>query len=321
MSSGEQRKVVVVFGATGLQGGSIIEQILSDPKASSQFSIRGITRDPTKPAAKALTAKGVDCVAADLEDKPSLRKAFEGAYAAYAVTNYWEKLSAEIEVQQGKNVADVAKAVGLQHLIWSSLPNVTKLSGGALSQVYHFDSKADVEEYIRKIGVPATFFMPGFYMSNIPGNAFAPNPENGTYRFALPIPPNSPMPLFDTGSDTGKFVKAILLNREKCLGKNVLGATDYYTPEQIVEQFKEVKPKAGHGATYAELPPEVYKGFLAKAGLPEFAQEELLQNMQLMPQFGYYGGASLKESHDLVGGGLTTWSEFAAKTPAWKDLD
>lgn len=63
MSSGEQRKVVVVFGATGLQGGSIIEQILSDPKASSQFSIRGITRDPTKPAAKALTAKGVDCVA------------------------------------------------------------------------------------------------------------------------------------------------------------------------------------------------------------------------------------------------------------------
>lgn len=141
--------------------------------------------------------------------------------------------------------------------------------------------------------------MPGFYMSNIPGKSFAPNPENGTYRFALPIPANSPMPLFATGSDTGKFVKAILLNREKCLGKHVLGATDYYTPEQIVEQFKEVKPNAGRGATYAELPPEVFKGFLGKTGMPEPVQEEMLQNMQLMPQFGYYFGASLKETHDV----------------------
>ncbi|KAI4135266.1 MAG: hypothetical protein LQ347_000814 [Umbilicaria vellea] len=321
MDHSEPKKVLVVFGATGLQGGSIIEQVLADPKASSQFSIRGITRDPSKPAAKELTAKGVECVAADLEDKASLRKALEGAYAAYAVTNFWEKFSAELEVQQGKNVADVAKEVGLQHLVWSSLPNVTKLSGGALSKVHHFDSKAEVEEYIRQIGVPATFFMPGFYMSNIPGKSFAPNPENGTYRFALPIPANSPMPLFATGYDTGKFVKAILLNREKCLGKHVLGATDYYTPEQIVEQFKEVKPNAGRGATYAELPPEVFKGFLGKTGMAEPVQEEMLQNMQLMPQFGYYFGASLKETHDLVGGGLTTWKEFAAKSPAWKDLD
>ena len=176
---------------------------------------------------------------------------------------------------------------------------LSPVSRGALSQVHHFDSKANVEEYIRQIGVPATFFMPGFYMSNLSGQFFKPNPENGTYRFALPIPGNSPMPLFDTGSDTGKFVKAILLNREKWLGKNVLGATDYYTPDQIVEQFKEVKPKAGQGATFAELPPEVFKGFLAKAGMPEPVQEEMLQNMQLMPQFGYYGGASLKESHDV----------------------
>lgn len=63
MTPSEQKKVLVVFGATGLQGGSIIEQVLADPKASSQFSLRGITRDPSKPAAKALTAKGVDCVA------------------------------------------------------------------------------------------------------------------------------------------------------------------------------------------------------------------------------------------------------------------
>ena len=55
-------KVVVVFGATGNQGGSVIQTFLNDPKLTQQFKLRAITRDPSKPAAKALAAKGVDCV-------------------------------------------------------------------------------------------------------------------------------------------------------------------------------------------------------------------------------------------------------------------
>jgi len=46
---------------------------------------------------------------ADFENKDSLRKALHGAYAVYAVTNYWEKMDGKLELQQGKNVADVAK--------------------------------------------------------------------------------------------------------------------------------------------------------------------------------------------------------------------
>ena len=45
----------------------------------------------------------------DLDSKDSLREAFKDAYAAYAVTNYWESMSADKEVQQGKNVVDAAK--------------------------------------------------------------------------------------------------------------------------------------------------------------------------------------------------------------------
>lgn len=63
MSSQWTYKILVIFRATGLQGSSITEQILSDLKAPSQFSIWAITQDLTKPAAKKLTAKGVDCVA------------------------------------------------------------------------------------------------------------------------------------------------------------------------------------------------------------------------------------------------------------------
>lgn len=56
------QKILVVFGATGVQGGSVIKSILGDPKAAEVFKLRGITRDPSKPNAKALAEKGVECV-------------------------------------------------------------------------------------------------------------------------------------------------------------------------------------------------------------------------------------------------------------------
>jgi uncharacterized protein YbjT (DUF2867 family) len=56
------KKIVVVFGATGNQGGSVIKTLLEDPSINSQFEIRGVTRDASKPAAVALAEKGVSFV-------------------------------------------------------------------------------------------------------------------------------------------------------------------------------------------------------------------------------------------------------------------
>ncbi|KAK2855748.1 hypothetical protein FQN49_004877 [Arthroderma sp. PD_2] len=312
------KNVLVVFGATGKQGGSVINSVLGDEKAASQFSIRAITRDPSKLSAQALTEKGVECVKADLNSRESVTEALKGAYAVFAVTNFWETGKSETEIQQGKNIADAAKETGVQHLIWSSLINVTKVSGGKLTGVSHFDSKAAVEEYIRKIGVPATFFLPGFYMSNIPGQSL--NNMEGVYNFSNPIPANSPIPLIDTELDTGKFVKAILLNREKVLGKQIYGATDYYTPEQIIADFQAVKPQDGKGGAAIQIPDQAFKGFLAMNGMSEEAQEEMLQNMQLLYLYGYYGGESLKESLALLDEPPTTWKSFIEQEPIWANL-
>jgi hypothetical protein len=177
--------------------------------------------------------------------------------------------------------------------------NVTELSKGALSHVNHFDSKAAIESYVRELGIPASFFLPGFYMSNLPGGMFRQVPPNNAWTLGLPIPGSSPVPLLDTADDTGKFVKGILLNREKSLGKRILGATDYYTLNQIVEQFKELYPEAGKDAKAVELPHGVFKNILIGAGQQEENAEELLQNMRLMHEFGYFGGADLKESHSV----------------------
>lgn len=65
-----------------------------------------------------MTAQGVEMVAADLDDKASLVKAFEGAYGVYAVTDFWATMDKDIEVKQGKNMADAAKVrIPLQLLV------------------------------------------------------------------------------------------------------------------------------------------------------------------------------------------------------------
>ena len=184
----------------------------------------------------------------------------------------------------------------MQHLIWSSLLDVSKLTRGKFPNVEHFDSKAAVETYIRQIGIPATFFMPGFFMSNIPGNMLRPLPPNNAWTMALPMPSDTPMPLFDAAGDTGKFVKAILTHRDTVLGKQIHAATDYYTPDDVVSTFKQLYPEAGKEARFLQVEKEQYKGALAKAGMPEKAQEELYENMAFMHDFGYYGKASLEPS-------------------------
>jgi hypothetical protein len=119
-------KILTVFGATGNQGGSVVNAVLNHPKLSSEYKIRGVTRDTSKPAAQALAQKGVEVVQGDINDKDSLKRIIEGSSAVFAVTNYWEKASKEYEYKQGTSIADTAHEAGVDHLIWSSLPHVTK---------------------------------------------------------------------------------------------------------------------------------------------------------------------------------------------------
>ncbi|RYP04363.1 hypothetical protein DL764_004499 [Monosporascus ibericus] len=305
------KKVITVFGATGAQGGGIISTFLSDPKLKNQWAVRGVTRDVSKDSSKKLAEQGVEVVAADINDKTSLVKALAGSYAAYGVTNYWEKADMKLEIQQGKNLADAAKEAGVQHYIWSSLYNVNKLSKGKLPHVYHFDSKAEVEDYVRELGIPATFFLPGFYMSNIPGGMFKPSPPDDAWTFGLPVAASSPIPMYDP-RDTGKYIKAIVLNREALLGKHFLGATAYVTAQEIVDTFKTLFPEAGKTARFFQVPEEMFRGFMKSQGSPDYIVDEFYENMRLLEEFGYYGGEPLDESHKYVEDPLTTWEEYAA---------
>ncbi|ROT42288.1 NmrA-like family protein [Sodiomyces alkalinus F11] len=312
------KNIITVFGATGKQGGSVVDIFLNDPKLKNDWTVRAVTRDTSSDRAKALAPKGVEVVAADLEDKDSLVKAVTGASAVFGVTNYWEKLDKNIEIQQGKNLADASKEAGVDHFVWSSLPHVEKLTNGTLPNVYHFDSKAEVEEYARKLGIPVSFFHAGFYMSNLSEGMIAKAEDRGgAWTLRFPFDGNTPIPLFEAATDTGKFIKGMVLHRDAVLGKQILGATAYVTPDEIIATFRELFPEAGANVAYQEVAPEVAKQ--AFPG-PEFVKLEMLETLLLIGRYGYYGGAGLEESHAIVEDKLTTWNEYAKQAPGFKDL-
>ncbi|KAF4540339.1 Family transcriptional regulator [Lasiodiplodia theobromae] len=296
-------KLITVFGATGNQGGSVIKAILADSVLSKEFKIRGITRDVSKPAAQALTSKGVEMTAADLSSKPSLQGALKGSHTVFLVTNYWETANAEVEITQGKNVADVSKELGVQHLIFSSLLHVTETSGGKLKHVPHFDGKAEIERYIKNSGVPCSFFLPGYFMSNYKSQL--KEGEDGVVTLAYPVSAAARFPLLDIAEDTGKFVKAIIKNRDRLLGAHVYGAADYYTPEQILSEYAEV---TGKTTRFVQVSNEQYMKFL-----PEPIAEEMLENHLFIESPGYYNGASLADSLGLLEEKPVSWKEFVAK--------
>ncbi|KAH6661474.1 NMRAL1 protein [Plectosphaerella plurivora] len=313
------KKIITIFGATGQQGGSIVTTFLGDAKLRAEWTVRAVTRDVTKDSAKKLAALGAEIVQADLSDKTTLATAVAGADAVFAVTNYWETMNMDLEVDQGKAIVDAVKAAGTGHFIWSSLYDVKKLTNGKLPHVYHFDGKAVVEEYARSLGIPATFFMPGFYMSNLPGQSLRADPPENNWILALPTPDSAPFPVFDI-TDTGKVVKAIVLNKDKVLGQRVLAAYKYMTPTELLDEFKAVYPEAGKTARFFSIPHSDYLATLKGMGMPDFAAEEVLENMRLMDEGGYYGGASLDESHALLQDELTSWKEFIGKAAAFDDL-
>ncbi|KAL2298761.1 hypothetical protein Nmel_014358, partial [Mimus melanotis] len=179
------KKLIVVFGATGAQGGGVARALLDD----GTFKVRAVTRSPGKKEAEELRRRGAEVVKADVDDEASLERALAGAYGAFIVTNFWEHCSKEKEVEQreggcgdvgdvpfpsswlvsrcaqGRRLADLSKRQGLHHVVFSGLENVHQLTGGRL-EVLHFDGKGVVEEYFQKIGVPTTIIRLPFYFEN-----------------------------------------------------------------------------------------------------------------------------------------------------------
>ena len=305
-------KLLVIFGATGQQGGSVIDYILNDAELSQKYRLRGVTRQPSQPAAGRLIERGVEVVRGDLDDENSLKDAMKGAHTIFAVTTtIYDEQCKEREVRQGKAIADVAVASGAQYLIFSTLSSATKISKGKYA-VDSFDSKAEVEEYIRGLPIQSAFFAPGGFMENFMGGmAPRPSPDgSGTYTMTNVVTPDTNFPLIATVLDSGKYVGAILAEPEKYQGKVLSASTELYSFDRLA---KIMSKATGKTVKYQQIPADVFRSFMPPV------QAEVLTNMMLFHQdYGYYGPDTkelVEWTAQQARGKLTTLEEFLKKMP------
>ncbi|XP_040841781.1 nmrA-like family domain-containing protein 1 [Ochotona curzoniae] len=244
------KKVIAVFGATGAQGGPVVRALLD----AKHFAVRALTRDVTKPSALALKDLGAEVVKCDLDDEASLVAALKGVYGAFLVTNFWEYLDQEREVRQGKLMADVAKRLGLKHVVFSSLEYIHKLSGGKLT-VPHFDGKGIMEEYFRSIGVPMTSVRVPSYFENFHGGLKPAKASDGDYyTLALPMG-DKPLPGISV-ADIGVIVSNIFNSPEEFIGKAMNLGAEALT----MQQYAEILSKGlGKDIRDSKITPEAYE--------------------------------------------------------------
>jgi len=232
------KKLIAVIGATGAQGGGLVRAIQGDK--AGPFRARAITRKPDSDKAKALAALGAEVVAADLDDRAALERAFAGAHGAYCVTNFWEHFSPEKELAQAANLAAAARAAGVKHVIWSTLEDTRKhvpLSDSRMPtlqgkyKVPHFDAKGEADVLFTG-SVPTTLLATSFYWDNLVHFGMGPKPAgDGTYVFALPMG-DAKLPGIAV-EDIGKCAYGVFKQGSQHIGKTVGIAGEHLTGSEM----------------------------------------------------------------------------------------
>lgn len=206
------KPIILVTGATGAQGGSVASALLK----SNQFTVRILTRNSRSPQARLLQQMGAQVAEGDFNDPASLRQALLGVHGVFGVTNFWEHY--EQEYRQGKALADAVKAAGVQHFIYSSLPDYHALSGGQFPTP-HCDMKAALKVYIESLGIPATFTEVAFYYENF--LTFFPLQPDGQGRYCFGFPQGDTRLAMVTTEDVGGVVASLFAHPKEYIGRKV----------------------------------------------------------------------------------------------------
>jgi uncharacterized protein YbjT (DUF2867 family) len=255
-------KIIAVTGATGAQGGGLARAILADPAGG--FAVRAITRHKDSDKARALAELGAEVVEADLDDTASLKKAFAGAYGAFSVTNFWEHFSPDREQAQARNMAEAARAAGLEHVIWSTLEDVRRWvplgdermpTLGDRWKVPHFDGKGSIDHVWKDLGVPTTFLLTFFYWENFIHFGMGPKAgPDGTLAIGMPMGDRKLTGI--AAGDIGPSAYAIFKRGGEYIGKTVGIAGDHVSGKDMAAAFTRV---LGRKVIYNDMAPEAYR--------------------------------------------------------------
>jgi len=242
--SSNRKQLIAVTGATGRQGGAVVRVL----QAQRQFKVRALTRNPGKHHELA-----DEVVEADLDSPETLKAAFEGAYGVFLVTNFWEEGTDEFK--QATAAVRAAKAAGVKHFVWSTLPDVEAISGAKFN-VPHFTGKAKADRIVREAGFTNhTFVIAPFFYQNLVGLLAPQKQENGTLGWALPIDPTVRGIHMGDIREIGSIVAGAFAHPDQAGNGEYLPLVgDFMSFNEIIDTLN----RQGHEFSFKQLPGEVF---------------------------------------------------------------
>jgi uncharacterized protein YbjT (DUF2867 family) len=242
---------VLVLGATGGQGGAVVDALLARGR-----KVRALLRDPASRSARRLAEQDVEVVAGSFDDAESLAVAMQGVSGVFALTTPFEA-GVHAEVRQGRAIVAAARQVRVPHLLFSSVAGANQHTG-----VPHFDSKAVIESEIVTAGVPYTILGPTYFFDN----ALGETDQILAGVLELPLPSDQPLQQL-ARPDLGAFAAEVLTHPDPYLSKRIEHAhasTDGHRPERRAGSPGAVRARAAGG--------DRQPGHACHVGVPEQAR-------------------------------------------------
>lgn len=307
--SSKDKPLITIVGVLGKQGRSAAHTLLQ----SGRYRVRGITRRIDSPEALDLVQQGAELVNVplDLGYKSEFVKAFRGSHGVFLMTPGIIP-PATHEMELGKQLADAAIEAGVQHIVFSSLENVDKITGGK-KFAPHFTDKANIEEYIRTLPVTSTFIYMAFFYTNLI-EFYPPRMKGDTLVFPIYLPKDFRAPFVDPLTATGPAVIEIFSNPEKYKGQSLPVIGDMISPQEMVDTFVKVTGmKAEYSSSYTR---EGLLNHFPEFGSNELFVRELLGMVEYAVEDGYF-----RKERDLlwsrqINPESLSWEQFL-RTTGW----
>lgn len=230
MASNEGKTIVVV-GATGRQGGQVVRHLLNQG-----WRVRGLTRKPESKKAAELKALGAEVVRADLDDGASLDAAFADAYGLYTI-QIPVSGKIEVEINQGRNVAQAAKKTGIRHIVYGS----AGLGGNRKTGIEQWDAKEEITQIMYGLGLPLTRLRPLAFMELMTDPSYYPS-SSTWYVWPRLSGINRPIGWISV-QDVGAIAAKAFADPDEFIGKDLPLAADVKSLSECREIYKEVTGK------------------------------------------------------------------------------
>lgn len=248
-------ETIVICGATGKQGGAVLNCLLE----SRKWKVIALSRSPEGKQARELQSRGAEVRRADLQDKDSLIEAFENAYGVFGVTTPLSpkgKIDTQMEQEQGFNIAEACVKNDVRHLVLSTVLYISEEQ----KAVPYVRSKQEIESHVIQNGIPYTFLCPASFMDEI-GGEFLPVKKGvitGQADGDAKVP-------YIACRDIGKFAGKAFDDPEKFIGKKLNLVGDFISGDELAQVLSRIS----NGKPYKhKAPPMLLMWLFAREWIP-----------------------------------------------------